>query len=79
MPETITIDRQVYFSEDYLIKAMVKKTTEYSFKGDLYLDEMENDRLEAYQDLLRDLEKKLPGIEKKFAQLYLKMRYGIEA
>lgn len=75
MPESITVNGKVYFSEDLLINMMVSKAIEFSCLDLLLVEETESDRIEAYQALLKGLKKYMPDAEKSLRKLYVSTRF----
>lgn len=75
MPESITVNGKVYFSEDLLINTMVSKAIEFSCLDLLSVEETESDRIEAYQTLLKGLKKYMPDAEKSFRKSYVSTRF----
>lgn len=75
MPESITVNGKVYFSEDLLINMMVSKAMEFSCLDLLSVEATESDRIEAYQVLLKGLKKYMPDAEKSFRKLYVSARF----
>ena len=75
MPESITVNGKVYFSEDLLINMMVSKAIEFSCLDLISVEETESDRIEAYQALLKGLKKYMPDAEKSFRKWYVSTRF----